>query len=115
VSPLYEALNQPAKKDVATLLAKACNPDYRSFHTNEESVSREELTEIFKMIGASVPDLHWTIEDIQIHGNQIIVRGKATGTSTGEFWGAKPTGKGFSTMAIHWSQRRWRWPFRFRG
>jgi predicted ester cyclase len=100
VSPLYEALNQPAKKDVAALLAKACDPDYRSFHTNEDSVSRDELAGIFKMIGASVPDLRWTIEDIQIHGNQIIVRGKATGTPTGEFWGAKPTGKGFNTMAI---------------
>ena len=35
VAPLYDALNQPAKKDVAALLAEAANPDYRSFHTNE--------------------------------------------------------------------------------
>jgi predicted SnoaL-like aldol condensation-catalyzing enzyme/predicted ester cyclase len=100
VTPLYEALNQPAKKDVAALLSKAANPDYRSYHTNEESVSREQLAEIFKMIGAAVPDLRWTIEDIQTHGDQIVVRGKATGTPTGEFWGAKPTGKSFNTMAI---------------
>jgi predicted SnoaL-like aldol condensation-catalyzing enzyme/predicted ester cyclase len=100
VAPLYEALNQPAKKDVAALLAKATNPDYRSYHTNEESVSREQLADIFKMIGDAVPDLRWTIEDVQTYGDQIIVRGKATGTPTGEFWGAKPTGKSFSTMAI---------------
>jgi predicted ester cyclase len=97
---LYEALNQPAKKDVAGLLAKACNPDYKSFHTNEDSLTRDELTGVFKMIGTSVPDLRWRIEDIQTHGDQIIVRGKATGTPTGEFWGAKPTGKSFNTMAI---------------
>jgi predicted SnoaL-like aldol condensation-catalyzing enzyme/predicted ester cyclase len=100
VSPLYEALNQPARKDVAALLAKAANPDYRSYHTNEESLSREQLADIFKMIGAAVPDLRWTIEDIQTYGDQIVVRGKATGTPTGEFWGAKPTGKSFDTMAI---------------
>jgi hypothetical protein len=29
-----------------------------------------------------------------------VVRGKATGTPTGELWGAKATGKSFSTMAI---------------
>lgn len=29
-----------------------------------------------------------------------MVRGEATGTPTGEFWGAKSTGKGFKTMAI---------------
>jgi predicted SnoaL-like aldol condensation-catalyzing enzyme/predicted ester cyclase len=100
VSPLYEALNQPSTKDVAALLAKACNPDYRSFHTNEDSLSRDELTGIFEIIGASVPDLRWTIEDIQTFGDKIMVRGKATGTPTGELWGAKPTGKSFNTMAI---------------
>jgi predicted SnoaL-like aldol condensation-catalyzing enzyme/ketosteroid isomerase-like protein len=100
VAPLYEALNRPAKKDVATLLAKAAHPDYRSYHTNEEWLTREQLAEVFKTIGASVPDLRWTIEDIQAFGDQIVVRGKATGTPTGEFWGAKPTGKSFNTMAI---------------
>ena len=98
--PLYDALNQPAKKDVAALLAQAAHPDYRSYHTNEDSVSRDELADIFNLIGASVPDLRWTIEDIQTFGDQIVVRGKATGTPTGEFWGAKPTGKSFNTMAI---------------
>ena len=100
VAPLYDALNQPARKDVSALLAKAANPDYRSYHTNEDWLSRDRLADVFKMIGAAVPDLRWTIEDIQIFGDQIVVRGKATGTPTGEFWGAKPTGKSFNTMAI---------------
>ena len=100
VAPLYDALNQPATKDVAALLARAANPDYRSFHTNEDWLTRDQLAEVFKTIGSSVPDLRWTIEDIQTFGDQIVVRGKATGTPTGELWGAKPTGKGFSTMAI---------------
>jgi predicted SnoaL-like aldol condensation-catalyzing enzyme len=100
VEPLYDALNQPAKKDVAALLAKACNPDYRSYGTNEEWLTREQLTEVFKMIGMAVPDLRWTIEDIRTIGDQIVVRGEATGTPTGELFGAKPTGKSFKTMAL---------------
>ena len=100
VAPLYDALNQPATKDVAALLAKATNPDYRSHHTNDDWLTRDQLAEVFKGIGSSVPDLRWTIEDIQTFGDQIVVRGKATGTPTGELWGAKPTGKRFSTMAI---------------
>jgi predicted SnoaL-like aldol condensation-catalyzing enzyme len=100
VSPLYDALNQPSKKDVPALLAKATNPDYRSYYTNEEWLTRDQLAEVFKNIGSAVPDLRWTIKDIQTLGNQIVVRGEATGTPTGEFWGAKPTGKSFRTMAI---------------
>jgi predicted SnoaL-like aldol condensation-catalyzing enzyme/predicted ester cyclase len=100
VWPLYEALNEPSKKDVAALLAKAAHPDYRSYHTNEEFLTRDQLTDIFKGMGVTVPDLRWEIKDIQTIRDQVIVRGEATGTPKGEFWGAKPTGKGFKTMAL---------------
>ena len=100
VAPLYEALNQPARKDVAALLAKACHPDYQSYSTNEDWLSRDQLAGVFKMIGAAVPDLRWTIKDILTIRDQIVVRGEAIGTPTGELWGAKPTGKSFKTMAI---------------
>ena len=91
--PLYDALNQRSKKDVSALLAKACNTDYRSYGTNEDWLARDQLSEVFKMIGASVPDLRWTIEDIQTFGDQIVVRGEASGTPTGELFGAKPTAR----------------------
>lgn len=100
VSPLYDALNEPARKDVSALLAKAAHPDYRSYHTNEEFLRRDQLAEVFKGMGVTVPDLRWEIKDIQTQGDQIIVRGEATGTPKGEFWGAKPTGKAFKTMAL---------------
>jgi predicted SnoaL-like aldol condensation-catalyzing enzyme/predicted ester cyclase len=100
VAPLYDALNQPAKKDVAALLAKACNPDYKSYSTNDEWLNREQLAEVFNAIGAAVPDLRWTIKDVLTIRDQVVVRGEATGTPVGELWGAKPTGKSFRTMAI---------------
>jgi predicted SnoaL-like aldol condensation-catalyzing enzyme len=100
VAPLYDALNRPATKDVDALLAKAANPDYRSFHTNEEWLTRDQLAGVFKMLGSTIPDLRWTIRDIRTLGDQIVVRGEATGTPTGEFFGAHPTGKGFKTMSI---------------
>lgn len=100
VAPLYEALNEPGKKDVAALLAKAAHSDYRSYSTNEEWLTRDQLAAVFSSIGAAVPDLRWTIKEIQTFGDQIVVRGEATGTPTREFFGAKPTGKSFKTMAL---------------
>ena len=100
VAPLYEALNEPAKKDVPALLAKAAHPYYQSYHTNEEFLTRDQLAAVFRGMGTSVPDLRWEIRDIKVLGDQIIVRGQATGTPAQEFWGAKPTGKSFDTMAI---------------
>lgn len=100
VSPLYDALNEPGKKDVPALLAKATTPDYRSYSTNEDWLSRDQLAEVFETLGSSTPDLKWTVKDIQMFGDQIVVRGEAAGTPVGEFWGTKPTGKSFKTMAI---------------
>jgi predicted ester cyclase len=51
-------------------------------------------------MGSAVPDLRWAIKDIRTFGNEILVRGEATGTPKGEFWGTEPTGKSFKTMAI---------------
>ena len=100
VAPLYDALNEPAKKDVDALLAQSAHSDYRSFHTNHDWLSRKQLAGVFKTLGSTIPDLRWTITDIQTIGDQVIVRGEATGTPTGEFFGASATGKSFKTMAI---------------
>src|SRR5438094_851941 len=100
VGPLYDALNRPQEKDVDALLAQACHADYKSYSTNEEWLSRGALAEVFKQIGASVPDLAWSVKDIMVSGDRVVVRGEATGTPTGDLWGTRPTGKSFRTMAI---------------
>lgn len=100
VAPLYEALNQPAMKDVAGLLAQATNTDYQSYSTNEDWLNRSQLTEVFKTIGGAVPDLRWTIKDIVVSGDQVVVRGEASGTPVRELFGAPPTGRSFKTMSI---------------
>ena len=85
VTPLYEALNEPARKDVAALLAQATHSDYKSYSTNEEWLNRDQLADVFRLIGKAVPNLRWTIKDILTVGDQITVRGEASGTPTGEF------------------------------
>jgi len=100
VAPLYEALNEPTKKDVPALLANATNPDYQSCSTNSDCLSRDQLAGVFTALGKIIPDLHWTIKDIWTSGNRIVVRGEATGTPTGELYGVEPTGKSFKTISI---------------
>jgi predicted SnoaL-like aldol condensation-catalyzing enzyme/predicted ester cyclase len=100
VAPLYDALNRPHEKDVRALLAQACHADYKSYSTNEEWFSRDALADVFKQIGASVPDLAWSVTDIMVSGDRVIVRGEATGTPVGELFGARPTGRSFKTMAL---------------
>ena len=81
-------------------MAKATHADYRSYHTNEDWRTRDQLVEVFKNMGVTVPNLRWEIKDIQAIGDQIVVRGEASGTPVREFLGAKPAGNGFKTMAV---------------
>ena len=100
VAPLYEALNEPSKKDVTSLLNEATNADYQSCSVNEECVDRSKLSGAFRYLGQVIPDLHWTIEEVITSGDRIIVRGEATGTPVLDFFGVKPTGRSFRTMSI---------------
>ncbi|MEZ0091840.1 ester cyclase [Streptacidiphilus sp. EB129] len=99
-APLYQALNRPSEKDVAELLAQACNDDYHSYHTNQDFLTRDQLGDVFRAMGEAVPDLAWEVVDIHVVDDAMVVRGEATGTPVKEFWGAAPTGKSFRTMAI---------------
>jgi predicted ester cyclase len=100
IAPLYDALNEPAKKDVAALLARATNPDYRSCSTNQDCLNRIDLAGQFKFFGTVIPDLHWRIVDLWTSGNRIVVRGEATGTPVAPLFGTPPTGRPFRTVSI---------------
>lgn len=100
VTPLYEALNEPMKKDVPALLAQATNPDYRSCSTLTDCLDRDALAAQFKAFGKVIPDLHWEIKDLWIAGDRIVVLGEATGTPAETFFGVEPTGRSFRTISL---------------
>jgi predicted ester cyclase len=100
VMPLYEALNEPAKKDVRALLERATTLDFQSCGNDGECVGRDAVIARFTALGYTVPNLRWTIKEIFVAGQEVIVRGEATGTPVQAFLGLERTGKSFRTMSI---------------
>ena len=100
VTPLYEALNEPLKKDVSALLAQATNPDYRSCSTLTDCLDRDALAKVFKAVGKMVPNLRWTIQDVWVTEDRIVVLGEASGTPAENFFGVEPTGRSFKTISL---------------
>ncbi len=100
IAPLYDALNQPAKKDVAALLAAATSPDWQSCGVNDQCLPRDRVVGGFKARGEAIPDLVWEVKDVVVAGNRAIVRGEASGTPVKPFLGLEPTGKSFKIMSI---------------
>ena len=100
ITPLYEALNEPGKKDIKALLEQATTPDFLSCGNESECVGRDAVVARFTPLGQTIPDLHWTIKQIWVAGKEVIVRGEANGTPAQAFLGVEPTGKSFRTMSI---------------
>jgi predicted ester cyclase len=100
VAPFYKALNAEFAKDSPDLVRQATASDWVSCRGNEVCNTRDEVISGIGQRLKSVPDLKWEIKEILVAGNQVTVRGEATGTPVGEFMGAPHTGKSFKLMSI---------------
>jgi len=96
----YDALNQPATKDVAALLVQSTSPTWVSCGGNDACLPREKVIAAFKKRGEDVPDLAWKIVELVVAGDRVIVRGEGSGTPKTLFLGVQPGGKAFRVMAI---------------
>ena len=100
VTPFYSMLNQPAGKDLKAIAEAAIAPQWRSFGAENNSKGREEFVAQVTGFGKLIPDLTWEIKDILVDGNRVIVRGEASGTPAGPFFGVPHGGKSFRVMSI---------------
>ena len=100
VAPFYKALNAEFANESAELIKQSTAPQWVSCRGNDICNSRDEVIAGIGQRLKSVPDLKWEIKEILVSGNQVTVRGEATGTPAGEFMGAPHTGKSFKVMSI---------------
>lgn len=100
VAPFYKALNAEFTKESADLIRQATAPGWTSCGSNDVCNSRDEVIAGVAGRLKSVPDLKWQIKDVMVSGNQVTVRGEATGSPSGEFFGTPHTGKSFKIMSI---------------
>jgi predicted ester cyclase len=100
VAPFYKALNAEFAKESPDLVRQVTAPEWVSCRGNDVCNSRDEVIAGIAARLASIPDLKWQIKDVLVSGDQITVRGEATGTPAGEFMGTPHTGKSFKVMSI---------------
>lgn len=100
VAPFYQALNAEFAKDSPDLIRQTTAPEWVSCRANDICNSRDEVIAGISARLKSVPNLKWQIKEVLVSGNQVTIRGEATGTPTSEFFGAAPTGKSFKVMSI---------------
>lgn len=77
------------------------SPDMVSIPTPPGGPGAQGMINTIAYLGQVVPDLTWTPEEIIELEGRFVVRGRATGTPVGPFFGVDPaTGKWFDIMSI---------------
>jgi steroid delta-isomerase-like uncharacterized protein len=62
---------------------------------------RDGLKQALRLFASAFPDWYTTIEDLIAEGDQVVMRGVASGTHRGVFMGIPPTGKQVTVPGIH--------------
>lgn len=95
---MLEAFNE-GRLDVAD---EVLTPDYVNHDPSQPRPidSREAMKGFITYLRTAVPDVHFTVDDTVAEGDKVVYRWSATGTQQGEFFGAPPTGRSFSTAGI---------------
>ena len=78
------------------------SPDVVSIPTPPGGAGAQGMLNTIAFLGQVVPDLTWVPQEIiETDDNRFVVRGLATGTPVGPFFGVDPaTGKSFEIMSI---------------
>ncbi len=100
VTPFYESLSAAPGRDAAALVLQATHADWVSCGGNDACAPRDKVAQGIAGLVKAVPDLKWEIKELLIAGDQVVVRGEATGTPVGAFRGVPHSGKSMKLMSI---------------
>jgi len=100
VDGFYAMLNKPADKDIGALAGTVLAADWKSYASDTAFKDRDGFVKQVIGFGKLIPDLTWTVKDVLVDGDRIIVRSTASGTPNGPLFGVEPQGRSFSIMTI---------------
>jgi len=66
------------------------------FHFAAGDMNMEQSAKFFTAFYKGFPDMGWAVEDMVAEGDKVVVRCTWSGTQTGEWMGAAPTGKKYT-------------------
>ena len=101
VESFYTLLSSLSAPDVPGRAEKLLAPGWESIGDySGAKKSRDQFLGQLQSFGKLMPDLKWVPQNIVQQGNTFVVRGRATGTPTGPFFGVPASGKSFDIMSI---------------
>ncbi len=83
-----------------SVIDEILSPEYTGHAPPESVKSSEEFKELVMKYRAALPDIHFTIEEMEAVGDKVITRWTSSGTHNGDLMGITATGKRTTTTGI---------------
>ena len=96
-----DVLSSTTTPDLTERMSKALSPEWESI--GDYSGAKKNRVQFGAQLvgfGKLIPDLTWKIEELIEAGDRVVVRGRASGTPTGDFMGVPASGRRFEVMSI---------------
>lgn len=101
VTPFYDYLSNPSSDSHAQAFKAAVTDNWESIGDYSGKIkTRDQFVAQLGGFGKLIPDMNWNMEEVIEAGDRVIVRGRATGTPNGPFFGVDGKGKGFDILSI---------------
>lgn len=101
VQKFYDFLSNPSSQQHADAFKDASSPTWISIGDySGKNKSREKFLNQVGGFGQLMPDLNWAVEEMVQEGDKVAVRGRATGTPKGPFFGVDGQGRSFDILTI---------------
>jgi predicted ester cyclase len=98
LTTFYSVLN--SQQSDVNVLATVVAPGWRNNTSNGGFAEYDAFLGAVLGLRSAVPDLVWTIDEMLVIDDRVVVRGHGTGTPNAPLFGIMPTGRSFSVLSI---------------
>ncbi len=101
IEPFYDFLSNPSSEVHASAFTNSITSQWKSIGDySGKSKSSDQFVKQVKGFGQLIPDLKWSIQEVVVESNKVVVRSRATGTPQGPLFGVDGQGKSFDILTI---------------
>ncbi len=97
----YDLLSNPGSETHVAAFSETTSDSWESVGDySGETESKDAFIQQIGGFAKLIPDLNWEVQEMHESGDFVTVRGRATGTPAGPFYGVDGEGRSFDIMSI---------------
>jgi predicted ester cyclase len=96
----YRCFEEIWNKGDLSVIPEVISPDYIGHNVPQEYIGQEGFKNMMQTVLTGFPDIHVSVDDVFGEGDKLAIHIITTGTQTGKYGDAEPTGESMKTETL---------------